>query len=157
MPRPSSGNCPAATRCAAFEGHTGFVKGLTLTADGKWLITASADQTIRVWDLATGKSVFVIQGLAEPVYSVVVSDNGKELITGVGGQDFQTTKRCTWDLVTGKQKGIVEVQAKGMRSMARSNSRLITSDGDPLVRIWGAAGRELVPAGHLPRRHLGGL
>lgn len=33
-----------------FSGHSGPIVGVNFTPDGKKLVTASADQTIRVWD-----------------------------------------------------------------------------------------------------------
>jgi WD40 repeat protein len=39
----------------ALKGHKGDILALTFSADGKTLISASTDQTIKVWDLATGK------------------------------------------------------------------------------------------------------
>jgi WD40 repeat protein len=40
------------TRTRAFQGHSGPVYGMAPSADGRWLATASADQTIRLWSLA---------------------------------------------------------------------------------------------------------
>jgi len=38
-----------------FVGHTGDVLALAVSPDGKFLISGSADQTIRLWEVATGK------------------------------------------------------------------------------------------------------
>lgn len=35
-----------------FSGHAGFVLGMAPSADGRWLATASDDQTVRLWSLA---------------------------------------------------------------------------------------------------------
>ncbi len=43
------------------EGHSGFVNDLLFTPDGKRLISSSADQTIRVWDWSTRKTVSVLR------------------------------------------------------------------------------------------------
>lgn len=37
------------------EGHTARVESLALTYDDKYIVSGSADQTLRVWDLTTGK------------------------------------------------------------------------------------------------------
>ncbi len=39
-------------RTRVFQGHSGPVYGMAVSPDGRWLATASADQTIRLWGLA---------------------------------------------------------------------------------------------------------
>lgn len=35
---------------ALLEGHTANITGLAYSAQGKWIVTASEDKTVRVWD-----------------------------------------------------------------------------------------------------------
>jgi WD40 repeat protein len=46
----------------SWERHAGAVYGAALTPDGRQVVSASADGTLRVWDVATGESVLVIEG-----------------------------------------------------------------------------------------------
>ena len=39
-----------------FEGHTGRVTSVDVSPDGRHTVSASADHTVRVWDLASGES-----------------------------------------------------------------------------------------------------
>jgi WD40 repeat protein len=43
---------PDGLRMRVFLGHAGAVHGLAPSADGRWLASASADQTVRLWALA---------------------------------------------------------------------------------------------------------
>jgi WD40 repeat protein len=47
--------------------------------DGKTLASGSEDQTVRLWDPATGKAFATLEGHAEPVQAVLYSPNGKVL------------------------------------------------------------------------------
>ena len=40
-------------------GHTGQVRSVCVSADGKRLLTSSYDKTMRLWDTATGKQLLV--------------------------------------------------------------------------------------------------
>ncbi len=45
-----------------FVGHSQMVRHVALNADGTKLATASADRTIRLWDVATGKVLYTLRG-----------------------------------------------------------------------------------------------
>ncbi|KAJ1982744.1 rRNA-processing protein utp21 [Dimargaris xerosporica] len=40
-----------------FTGHTNRITDLTMSPDGRWLVSASLDSTVRTWDLPTGYMV----------------------------------------------------------------------------------------------------
>ena len=44
------------------EGHTGAVLSAAFSPDGTRVITASDDQTARLWDAATGKALATLEG-----------------------------------------------------------------------------------------------
>ena len=68
-------------------GHMAIIKGIAFTPDGRQLVSASEDKTIRVWDLASGKTVRTIRGEsaagpAGKVYAMALSPDGKWLAAG---------------------------------------------------------------------------
>jgi WD40 repeat protein len=68
-------------------GHTLPIVGISFTPDGRQLVSASEDKTIRVWDLATGKTVRTIRGESAPgiqgrIYAMALSPDGKWLAVG---------------------------------------------------------------------------
>lgn len=68
-------------------GHMLLVAGLAFTPDGRQLVSASEDKTIRIWDLATGKTVRTIRGESTPgiqgkIYAMALSPDGKWLAVG---------------------------------------------------------------------------
>ncbi|XP_061479842.1 WD repeat-containing protein 36 [Rhineura floridana] len=58
-----------------FSGHQGQINDMTFSSDGRWLITASVDCTIRTWDLPSGCLVdyFLLDSVA---VSIAMSPTG---------------------------------------------------------------------------------
>jgi WD40 repeat protein len=79
-------------------GHRGQVYGVSVSADGKRLLTNSTDHTLRLWDADTGKLLRTFEGHTEKVYAAALSADGKRVLSG---SDDATLR--LWDADTGKQ------------------------------------------------------
>jgi WD40 repeat protein len=60
-----------------FTGYTETISSVALSPDGKQVLTSSSDNTVRVWDVATGREVRRFYG-----GDGVFSPDGKQVITG---------------------------------------------------------------------------
>ncbi|MCA8994362.1 MAG: hypothetical protein KDA88_20460 [Planctomycetaceae bacterium] len=78
--------------------HGGPVYGVAVTHEGKYVVSCSADQTVRVWDTTTGQQRFQLNGHQGPVHAVVL--NSDETLAVSSGADG--TLRL-WDIVGGRQ------------------------------------------------------
>ncbi len=88
------------------EEHTGWVHSVAFHPDGRILASGSQDQTVRLWDVASGQEVqWPLKGTS-PVYSVAFSFDGHTLAWGsedgrvrlwymAGGREVQWRLRCT--------------------------------------------------------------
>ncbi len=57
-----------------FTGHSKSVTSLALTFDAKTLVSASADKTLRVWEMSSGKCQYVLEGHKSAITAVAVTD-----------------------------------------------------------------------------------
>ena len=63
-------------------------QGIAFSPDGKLLATPGQD-TVRLWDVATGKETAVLQGFKGPVVVILFAPDGGTLITGSGDRTIR--------------------------------------------------------------------
>lgn len=64
------------------RGHEAPIKQLAISPDGHWLVTGSADDTSRLWDLtASSASPRVLRGHQSWVVSTAFVDDGRKILT----------------------------------------------------------------------------
>ena len=82
-----------------FTEHKRPIEALAFTADGKTLVSASRDNTIRLWDVDTGNQHLMTKGHTEAINALGFLKDGKTLASG----SFDCTLRL-WDTETGNQQ-----------------------------------------------------
>jgi WD40 repeat protein/serine/threonine protein kinase len=64
----------------SLEGHTSWItRGLTFSADGRRLYSASGDQTIKIWDVSQQRCLATLRGSSDEVYGLALSPDGATL------------------------------------------------------------------------------
>ena len=63
-------------------GHTGRVRSVAFSPDGRTLASASEDHTVRLWDPLTGEHKQTLTRHTDEVYSVAFSPDGRILASG---------------------------------------------------------------------------
>ena len=78
------------------KGHDWAVTSLAVTPDGQTLVSASLDNTIKLWDLETGTLVKTLWTSDGDITSIAVTPDGRTLVyggDGLGIVDFNTGER----------------------------------------------------------------
>ena len=122
--------CP----CSTPAGIWRKISGIAFTPDGRQLVSASDDKTIRVWDLASGKTVRTIRGESAPghagkVYAMALSPDGKWLAAGGWMDKSASTSRLRhirlYEFASGKLVALLKGQR--MWSMASPSRPMAAS------------------------------
>jgi WD40 repeat protein len=70
---------------------------VTFSPDGRWLVSGSDDQTIKLWDTTTWRCLTTLSGHTSRVWSLAFSGDGGTLASG--GRDGSIR---IWDMTTGE-------------------------------------------------------
>jgi WD40 repeat protein len=65
-------------------GHYWGVYSVVYSPDGRYLASGSSDDTIKIWEVATGRELRTLTGHSSSVWSVVYSPDGRYLASGSG-------------------------------------------------------------------------
>ena len=118
------------------RGHDKPVYEAAISPDGKRVVTASFDNTARLWDAETGKEIAVLKAHEGGVTAASFSPDGKRVVTA---SDDATAR--LWDAETGKEIAVLKAhvgEANGAR-FSPDGRRIVSAGNDNVARIWDVA------------------
>ena len=61
------------------KGHTGYVRSVAFSPDGRRIASGSFDRTAKVWDAETGQEILSLKGHRDGVAGLAFSPDGKRI------------------------------------------------------------------------------
>ena len=117
----------------SFEGHSGNVTALGFQSGGRWIVSASEDGSIKIWDVRTPGIQRDYQ-LKTPVNDVIIHPNQGELISGDQSGSIRiwdlAENSCTHELIPEEDVPVRSV------SMAVDGSLLVAGNNKGNVYTW---------------------
>jgi WD40 repeat protein len=125
------------------QGHDEPVWGVAFLPDGRRVVSAGSDRTLRLWDVATGRELKRFDDHPGVVLCLAVSPNGRLALTGTGHFWSEGWRPAVsyglqiWDLELGVGLGRFETN-EPIRSLALSPDglRAMASGDDAVMHSW---------------------
>jgi len=133
-----TGACGHAQR--RMDGHSNFVQDVQISTDGAFGLSASWDNTLRLWDLKTGQSPCRFVGHANDVMSCAFSPDNRQIISGSRDKSVRM-----WNTLGQEKFNISSANAHtDWISCTRfspnpQNGVFVTGSYDKLVKVWDAS------------------
>jgi WD40 repeat protein len=114
------------------EGHTSEIRAVAMLGDGRYGLSGSSDNSVRLWDLKSLKEIQSFKGHSKQVWDVAFVPGGKYVVSA----SWDATVRM-WDTTTGKDvrtfQHPVDVNAV---AVSKDGRWMLTGCDDRHMRLW---------------------
>ena len=122
----------------ALSGHTALVWRAVFSPDGQRILTASLDNTARLWD-ASGQPLATLSGHTALIWSAVFSPDGQRILTA----SLDNTARL-WDASAQPLATLTGHTAQVYSAVfSPDGQRILTASADNMARLWDTTGQPL--------------
>ena len=117
-------------------GHAGGVRTVAFSPDGKWALSGSEDQTLRLWEAATGREVRTFVGHTEAITFAVFSPDGRQILSS----SYDRTLKL-WEAATGREIRTFRGHGEGVWDAAFSpdGKWALSGSADQTMKLWNLA------------------
>ena len=132
-PRQANLDPPDGALIRTLSGHRGRVRSVAVMADGKRVISASEDRTLKLWDLETGSEIRTFSGHTDRVRFVAITPSERCVISASNDNTLKV-----WDLDSGNEIKTLSGHSDRVRSVIVTNDekRAISASGDKTIKVW---------------------
>ena len=123
---------------AYLTGHAGAVRDVAITADGRLIVSAGVDGTLRVWDRGSGELLRTVNAHDKPILQFAVSPDGSVALATADGRVKLVDLPRPYPLAE------IALPAAANLLAASVDGQLFTADGSEVIRQFDLARRQSV-------------
>lgn len=132
---PSPTPRPHGSILQTFRGHIDRVTSVAWSPNGKYIVSGSIDQTVRIWSVSpvNHTPVYIYHGHTAGVQTVDWSPDSNRVVSGSIDKTVQV-----WDALTGEQATVYHGHTGFVNTVAWSpdGKKIASGSADNTVRIW---------------------
>jgi WD40 repeat protein len=97
------------------------------------VVSASSDQTLKVWELASGRAVATLQGHADWVRACAVTADGRHVVSASSDQMLKV-----WELASGRELATLQGHAHAVHACAVTpdGRHVVSASADQTLKVW---------------------
>ena len=113
--------------------HSAGINSCVFSPDGKTFVSASSDNTLKLWDVSTGKEIHAFTGHQGYVNSCAISPDGKTIVSASKDHTLKL-----WDVSTGKEIHAFTGHKGPVLDCAISpdGKSIISASSDNTLKLW---------------------
>jgi WD40 repeat protein len=131
-------------------GHIHGVTACVVTPDGRHIVSASYDETLKVWELVSGRVVATLQGHTNGVTACTVTPDGRHVVSASIDNMLKV-----WELESGREVATIEGHPRAVTAcvVTPDGRHVISASWDETLKVWElGTGRSVVTLqGHIKR------
>lgn len=124
---------PQVQKPMVLEGHDHSVFGIATTPDGKRVVSASIDNTLKIWQLETGRCVDTLRAHSRQANDVAITPDGKIALSTSSDRTLRI-----WDLESCQTVGTLKGHADSVWGVAVTpdGKTVVSGSWDRTLRVW---------------------
>lgn len=126
-------------------GHATSIRCVAVSSDGALLLSGSQDNTLRLWNLATGQILQTFRGHDSWIRGVAFGQDGRLLISGSQDSTIRTWSLAGYEELRSFQGRALEGHADAVLAATFSpdQTQIVTASRDRTARTWDAVTGEV--------------
>jgi len=133
--RPLTGSLtsPGGPLLRTLQDHGNWVLGVAVTSDGRWAVSGSRDETLRIWDLQTGAELGTLRGHRDWVNAVAVIPGRAQAVSASSDGTLKV-----WDLEARQELCTLHGHEDWVLSVAVTpdGCHAVSGSSDKTLRVW---------------------